>query len=109
MVSYPWETIPSESGLEGDATALPATKDDADIATRHPQFAPLVSTGLCKRVNTSRNDFPDQPNPAFLQRSPKRRDTSGRDVHHQAPADFRIQKMRAADEKSNQMQAYVKV
>ena len=32
----PGETIPSESGLEGDATALPATKDDADIATRHP-------------------------------------------------------------------------
>ena len=85
MVSYPWETIPSESGLEGDATALPATKDDADIATRHPQFASLVSIGLCKRVNPSRNDFPDQPNPAFLQRSPKRRDTSGRDVHHQAP------------------------
>ncbi len=25
------------------------------------------------------------------------------------PADFRIQRMRAADEKSNQMQAYVKV
>ena len=92
-------------------TVLPATKDDAGIATRHPQFASLVSARRCQRVNPSRTDFRTSRIRHFLQRSLKRRDSSERAemFSTRPPADFRIQRMRAADEKSNQMQAYVKV
>jgi len=67
-------------------TVLPATKDDAGIATRHPQFASLVSARRCQRVNPSRTDFRTSRIRHFAE-EPKAERLIGtsRDVLHQAP------------------------